>query len=181
MSAVQPNPCHTALFRPMALVVMGVSGCGKSSVGQRLADRLGWRFLEGDLLHPQANVARMHAGIPLDDEARGPWLDAIGHWVDTCLGDGGSAVVACSALKRRYRDRLRQGRPAMCFAWLKVGREELERRLQQRSGHFMPATLLDSQLATLEPPAHDEPAFTIDANDGIDTAVQTILHALASH
>lgn len=163
---------------PVLLVVMGVSGCGKSSVGQRVADHLGWTFLEGDTLHPAANVAKMHNGVPLDDSDRRPWLDAIGQWLDARQAAGESAVVACSALKRRYRDRLCRDRPGVCFAWLKVSRAELEHRLQQRHGHFMPTSLLDSQLATLEPPAADEPAITIDADGGIDTTMQATLAAL---
>lgn len=170
---------------PVMLIMMGVSGCGKSSVGERVADRLGWTFLDGDTLHPAANVAKMHAGTPLDDADRIPWLDAIGDWMDDWIETRHtgrqSVVIACSALKRRYRERLARGRPAVCFAWLKVSRAELERRLQQRHGHFMPASLLDSQLATLEPPDSDEPAFTIDADGGIETTVSRTLAAFERH
>lgn len=164
--------------RPVLLVVMGVSGCGKSSVGKRLARHLGWRFLEGDALHPAANVAKMRDGHPLDDDDRQPWLEAIGHWLDTRQAANESAVIACSALKRRYRDELRHDRPGVCFAWLKVGRDELERRLRERTGHFMSDSLLDSQLATLEPPAAHEPAFTVDACENIHATVHAILASL---
>ncbi|HET8555360.1 MAG TPA: gluconokinase [Rhodanobacteraceae bacterium] len=163
------------------LVVMGVSGCGKSSVGKCVANRLGWSFLEGDTMHPVANVAKMHVGQPLDDADRRPWLDAIGRWMDARQAAGESAVIACSALKRRYRDRLRRGRPGVCFAWLKTSRAELERRLDRRTNHFMPSSLLDSQLATLEPPAPDEPALTIDANGDLDATVRATLAALKLH
>ncbi|HET6587631.1 MAG TPA: gluconokinase [Oleiagrimonas sp.] len=167
--------------KPAFLVVMGVSGCGKSSVGKRVAEHLGWLFLEGDTLHPAANVAKMHAGQPLDDADRRPWLDAIGQWMETKQIAGESAVVACSALKRRYRDRLRRDRSNVCFVWLKVSRAELERRLERRTNHFMPASLLDSQLATLEPPALDEPALMIDANGDLDATVRATLAALKPH
>lgn len=175
-TSVPPSPA--AAPRPVLLVVMGVSGCGKTSVGKRVAAALGWPFLEGDALHPVANVAKMHAGHALDDADRSPWLDAIGAWLDARRAAGESAVVACSALKRSYRDRLAHGRPKVCFAWLAVDRAELERRLHARSGHFMPASLLASQLATLEPPANDEPAFTVDANGSLDATVHATLAAL---
>lgn len=162
------------------LIVMGVSGCGKSSVGRRVASRMDWPFLEGDDLHPSANVAKMHAGLPLDDADRLPWLDAIGDWMDARRAAGGTGVVACSALKRRYRDRLAKHRPGTCFAWLHVDRDELRRRLRHRHGHFMPAALLDSQLATLQIPQADEPAFEVDANATLDTTVARLLAAWKS-
>jgi gluconokinase len=157
---------------------MGVSGSGKSSVGERLAARLGWPFLEGDTLHPPSNVAKLHAGIALDDADRAPWLAAIGAWMDARIDAGEAAVIACSALKRRYRDTLRDGRAGVCFAWLRVGRDELHRRLAHRHGHFMNAALLDSQLATLEPPQADEPAFVVDADRAIDATVDALQRAL---
>ena len=140
-----------------AVVVAGVSGSGKSSLGAALAHRLGVAFVDGDDLHPPANVARMAAGEPLTDEDRGPWLDAVG----ARLAAGG-VVVACSALRRRYRDRLRALAPDARIVLIEVPREELERRIRQRPGHFMPASLLDSQLATLEPPDLDEPVRVVD-------------------
>lgn len=174
-------PSHPRLpGNSVLLVMMGVSGCGKSSVGKRVAEHLGWSFLEGDTLHPAANVAKMHAGQPLDDADRRPWLDAIGQWMEAKQAAGESAVVACSALKRRYRDRLRRGLSSVCFVWLKVSRAELERRLDRRTNHFMPSSLLNSQLATLEPPAPDEPALTINADGNLDATVQATLSVLKS-
>ncbi len=177
--STEPSPSNHA--RATLLVVMGVSGCGKTSVGRRVATAQGWAFLEGDTLHPPANVAKMHAGHPLDDDDRRPWLDAIGRWMDDREAAGQSAVIACSALKRCYREHLRRGRPGVLFAWLDVRRAELERRLHQRPAHFMPASLLDSQLATLEPPAADEPAFTVDANHDLDTTVGLVLNKLNTY
>jgi gluconokinase len=117
----------------------------------------------------------MRAGQPLDDTDRAPWLAAIGAWIDARIADGESSVVACSALKRSYRDALRAGRPGVRFAWLRVGRAELQRRLQQRKHPFMPVSLLDSQLDTLEPLQADEPAVVVDAVDGIDDSVDALL------
>lgn len=158
------------------LVVMGVSGSGKSTVGARLAQRLGWDFAEGDDLHPAANVAKMAAGQPLTDADREPWLAAIAAWIDAELQAGRRGVITCSALKRHYRDRLR--RADVRFVYLRVARAELERRLTRRPQHFMPASLLDSQLAALEPPAADEAAMTVEASDP-DRAVDIIVAALA--
>lgn len=166
------------MHTPTLLIVMGVSGCGKSSVGKRVADQLGWRFLEGDTMHSPANIDKMHAGQPLDDADRRPWLDAIGAWMDARQAAGESSVITCSALKRRYRERLGYDRPGACFAWLQVDRAELERRMRRRPGHFMPASLLYNQLATLEPPGPDEPARGIDANGDIGTTVLATLKAL---
>lgn len=167
------------LSAPTCVIVMGVTACGKSSVGKRLAARLGWPFLEGDTLHSPANVEHMHAGQPLDDADRAPWLAAIGAWIDARIADGESSVVACSALKRSYRDTLRSGRAGVRFAWLCVGRTELQRRMRQRKHHFMPASLLDSQLDTLEPPQADEPAIVINAAGSIDDAVDELQRAIS--
>ena len=145
------------------VVVMGVSGAGKSTIARRLADQLGWDFAEGDDLHPAANVAKMAAGHPLTDADRVPWLEAVASWIDGEIEAGRHGVITCSALKRSYRDRLR--RPQVLFVYLSVPRTELERRLENRTGHYMPAGLLDSQLETLEPPAQDEAALTIAADD----------------
>jgi len=139
------------------VVVMGVSGSGKTTVGAALADALGLRFVDGDALHPAANVAKMAAGIPLDDADRAPWLDAVG----AVLADG-PVVVACSALKRAYRDRLRAAAPGLQLVFLDGDRALLASRMAARPGHFMPASLLDSQLATLERPEPDEHALTAD-------------------
>ena len=136
----------------MMVLVMGVSGSGKSSVGVALAERLGVPFLEGDSLHPAANVAKMAAGLPLDDADRVPWLAAIATWME----DRTDGVVACSALKRAYRDRLREAAPGMRIVALLPPPDILAERLGHRRGHFMPGSLLASQLATLEEPGDDE-------------------------
>jgi gluconokinase len=140
-----------------SIVVMGVSGSGKSTIGALLAARLGLPFIDGDDLHPQVNKQKMAAGVPLDDADRQPWLDAIA----TALRQG-SVVVACSALKRRYRDRLRESAADIKFIYLAGSPAQLAHRLQLRSHEFMPPELLDSQLAILEPPDPDENALTMD-------------------
>ena len=139
------------------IVVMGVSGCGKSRIGAALAKRLGLRFLDGDSLHPQANIAKMAQGTPLDDDDRAPWLDVVG----AALG-AQADIVACSALKRAYRDRIRAQAPSAVFVHLAGDRAVLAHRVASRPGHFMPPVLLDSQLATLEPLAPDEAGFVVD-------------------
>ncbi len=133
-------------------VVMGVSGCGKSSIGAGFADAIGAQFTDGDDLHPAANIAKMRRGEPLDDTDRAPWLDRVGDALA-----GGNRVIACSALKRIYRDQIRRRAGAqVVFLYLRGQRETLLARMAARPGHFMPASLLDSQLATLEPPSADE-------------------------
>jgi len=151
------------------VIVMGVSGCGKSSIGAALGERLGLPYIEGDRLHPASNIAKMSAGIALDDADRWPWLDEIGH---ALAAGGGGAVASCSALKRAYRDRLRSaaGRD-LRFVFLELTRIELERRMSLRTGHFMPATLLDSQLATLEPPAGEAGVLVLDGAAALDDIV----------
>lgn len=161
------------------IVVMGVSGSGKSTVAIELARRLGVPFCEGDDLHPPANVARMQAGQPLDDADRAPWLAALNDWMHVHR-DGG--VISCSALRRRYRDRLRQGlEPAPALVLLDPPRAVLERRMAARRGHFMPASLLDSQLATLERPTADERALRLEGGDPAGVLVETVLDWLATH
>jgi gluconokinase len=163
---------------PVMLVVMGVSGSGKSTIARRLAEALGYAFLDGDDLHPLANVLKMSAGVPLEDSDRIPWLDTIAAWMQRELAAGRSAVVACSALKRTYRERLRQAGPAVRFVYLDVDHDELARRMRGRE-HFMPLTLLGSQLATLEEPDSDEPAVRVDANGSIEATVTRALDGLA--
>lgn len=141
---------------PVAVVVMGVSGSGKTTVGRRLAVRLGWAFVEGDDLHPPDNVARMRAGTPLTDADRGPWLDAVAAAIVTRTAGGDDVVVTCSALKRRYRDRLRAAYPALVVLHLTASPDVLLARLRARKGHFMPPSQLEHQLAALEPLAADE-------------------------
>jgi gluconokinase len=138
------------------LIVAGVSGSGKTTVGALLAGRLHWSFADADTFHSEANVAKMQAGIPLTDEDRWPWLRAIVDWMDARITAGQSAVVTCSGLRRVYRDSLLHGRPEAVMILLEASREELLRRLSTRPGHFFPQRLLDSQLQALEPPGPDE-------------------------
>ena len=160
---------------PVIVIVAGVSGCGKTTVGALLAGQLGWEFADADDFHPEANVAKMRAGIPLTDADREPWLRSVGRWMDAETAMGRSAVVACSALKRAYRDLLLDGRPSAVMAFLMVSREELDRRLLARTGHFFPEKLLDSQLATLEPPQPDERVVTVTAETSpVRTAAKVI-------
>jgi len=162
---------------PPRLVIMGVSGCGKSTVGQRLAQRIGVPFLEGDSLHPPRNVALMAAGTPLTDEDRAGWLDTIAARLST-LGPDEGLVVSCSALKRAYRDRLRLATPDLRFVHLHGTRDLLAERLQRRQHDYMPPTLLDSQLRTLEIPTPDEAVLTLDIAQPLDPLVGHIEHHL---
>lgn len=143
------------------VVIMGVSGCGKSTVGRALAARTGWRYLEGDELHPPENVARMAAGTPLTDADRQGWLEAIAREIGQARARREGLVVTCSALKRRYRDLLRGADSELRFVHLHGPRELLAERLAARQGHYMPASLLQSQLDALEAPAEDEQALTL--------------------
>ncbi len=159
----------------MILIVAGVSGSGKTTIGALLAGRLQWRFADADTFHPEANIAKMRAGIPLTDADREPWLQAITGWMDERIAAGQSAVVTCSALKRAYRDRLLTGRPTARMVFLQVSRAELEQRLLARHGHFFPEKLLDSQLAAFEPPAPGERVQTVPADgDAVHTAALII-------
>jgi gluconokinase len=162
----------------MILIVAGVSGSGKTTVGALLAGRLGWGFADADDFHPAANVAKMRAGIPLTDSDRWPWLMAIGAWMDDAIARGESAVVACSALKRSYRDVLLAGRPEARLVFLRVDRDLLERRLAARHGHFFPQQLLDSQLAALEPAAPGENVVTVTVHAG-DSPAATVAAIIA--
>ncbi|MCJ9671056.1 MULTISPECIES: gluconokinase [unclassified Neorhizobium] len=157
---------------PLAIVVMGVSGSGKTSVGEHLAARLGCAFVEGDRLHPEANVAKMAKGIPLTDDDRWPWLDLVGNELATARGRGESVVVSCSALKQTYRDRLRrEAGGTLYFVFLTGDPKVLEQRMGARTGHFMPTSLLQSQLATLESPEHEAGVITVDVDASVDTIV----------
>ncbi|MFG3171005.1 gluconokinase [Streptomyces sp. NPDC048200] len=147
---------------PHVLVVMGVAGTGKTTIGPLLAARLGVPYAEGDDFHPQANIAKMSAGTPLTDDDRAPWLDAIGRWAHDRAGLGG--VVSCSALKRGYRDRLRAAAPGIAFVHLTGARQLIEDRMSHRKGHFMPTALLDSQFVTLQPLAADEAGVEVDVS-----------------
>jgi gluconokinase len=149
---------------------MGVSGSGKSTVGAALAQRLRVPFADADDLHPPANIAKMSAGIPLDDDDRHPWLEAIGEWL--AAHDAGGGVISCSALKRRYRDQLRHHDHRVEFLHLHGSREVIAARQASRPGHFMPAALLTSQFATLEPLAPDERGLVVDVAQPVDAIVQ---------
>jgi len=142
------------------LVIMGVSGSGKSTVAGILAGQLGWDLEEGDDLHPAENVAKMASGVPLTDEDRWPWLDTIASWIIEHTMAGIPGIITCSALKRIYRDRLREKN--VVFVHLSGSKEQIARRLTARMNHYMPATLLDSQIATLEPPGPDENTIVVD-------------------
>jgi gluconokinase len=150
-----------------AIVVMGVTGCGKTEVGRALAERLGARFIEGDSLHPPENIARLSAGIPLTYCDRAGWLDRIAAEIAAARAAGVPVIAACSALKRRYRDRLRAPNPGLLFIYLDIDRDTAHRRVAGRKGHFMPASLVDSQFADLEPPAADEDALALDASASV--------------
>lgn len=159
---------------PTALVVMGVSGSGKSTVAALLAERLGWTFADGDDFHTPDSIARMRAGHPLDDAARQPWLGRIRAWIEARLAAGESAVVACSALKRAYRRALIGASPRIRLVFLEGSRELIQSRIRARHGHFMPATLLDSQFAALEPPGPDEDPITVGIEEGPDAIVAAV-------
>ncbi|MFD8950099.1 gluconokinase [Streptomyces xanthophaeus] len=159
------------------IVVMGVAGTGKTTVGRMLAEALGVPYAEGDAFHPAANVAKMSAGTPLDDADRWPWLDAIGAWIRN-RGTGRGAVVSASALKRAYRDRLRAVSPRTVFVHLTGERPLIEERMAARKGHFMPTTLLDSQFATLEPLQEDEPGVVVDVSGSPQEITERALAAL---
>ena len=163
-----------------SIVVMGVSGSGKTSAAQELTRQLGWEYIEGDELHPAENVAKMAAGTPLDDEDRWPWLRRIAEVIGEHEAAGTSLVITCSALKRVYRDLLRDGHPSVWFAHVDVDRDVLADRLAKRQGHFMPPSLLDSQLATLERLGEDEAGAVIDGNAPLVETVEEVLSDLAA-
>ena len=161
------------------VVVMGVCGSGKTEIGRLLAARLGCDLLDGDDFHPAANVEKMQAGTPLADADRWPWLDRLAAEIGARLADGRGGVVACSALARRYRDRLGITRPGVVLVHLDGDRDLLARRLAARQGHFMPATLLDSQLAALERPTTDERPLIVDIAATPAAIVAAIAAAIA--
>ena len=165
----------SVFLRPTRYVVMGVAGSGKTLIGTRLARALGIPFVEGDDYHPPDNVAKMAAGIPLTDADRLGWLTAIAVRIAEAKRDGESLVVSCSALKRSYRDLLRKADPDLRFIHLTGDRPLLAERLAQRRGHFMPATMLDSQLDTLEPPSRDEHALVCDVAQSPEAIVDALV------
>jgi gluconokinase len=159
----------------MIVIVAGVSGSGKTTVGAMLAGRLGWPFADADDFHPAANVEKMRAGIPLTDEDRWPWLRAIAVWMDERIARGEDTVITCSALKRSYRDLLLADRPAARMVFLAPDREVLARRLAARHGHFFPEQLLASQFDALEPPEPDERVLTVIPADDPQATVEEII------
>lgn len=158
------------------IVVMGVCGAGKSTVGAALAERLGAAFVDSDSLHPEANVEKMAAGTPLTDEDRWPWLDLVGAELASNHADG--IVVACSALRRVYRDAIRAKAPSAVFVQLQVELPLLQERVARRPRHFMPASLLTSQLETLEPLEADEAGLTVSTQEGIEATADAIVSQL---
>jgi gluconokinase len=162
------------------LVVMGVSGVGKTSVAAEIVTRTGWAFVEGDDLHTEANRAKMAAGTPLDDDDRWPWLRRIATWVGDQEAAGRDAVVTCSALKRSYRDVLRAGHPSIRFVHLLAPTELIKNRVDNRRGHYMPPSLLASQVATLEPLAPDEPGFVVEATRSPVEVADEVLQRLVA-
>src|ERR1700692_394410 len=163
---------------PCVLVVMGVSGSGKSTIGDQLARRLGWSYEDGDKFHPASNVAKMSAGQPLTDEDRWPWLQAIANEIDRICEAGEHAVIACSALKRPYRDILVHGRHDVRIIYLEGTQDLIASRLALRKGHFMPPGLLASQFGTLEPPDASENPVTVSIDAPIETIVDDIVRQL---
>jgi gluconokinase len=163
----------------LTLVVMGVSGVGKTTVAAELVERTGWAFVEGDDLHPEANRAKMSAGIPLDDDDRWPWLRRVAAWIGEQEAAERTGVVTCSALKRSYRDLLRDGHPSVWFVHLLAPPELIKSRVDARRGHYMPPSLLDSQLATLEPLGADEPGTGVDTSGSPDDVADRVLTLLA--
>ncbi|WP_141204127.1 gluconokinase [Streptomyces griseorubiginosus] len=162
---------------PKVVVVMGVAGTGKTTIGPLLAARLGVPYAEGDDFHPPANIAKMSAGTPLTDDDRWPWLDSIGSWAHGRAGLGG--VVSCSALKRSYRDRLRAEAPGVVFVHLAGDRALIEDRMSHRQGHFMPTALLDSQFGTLQPLQEDEAGVAVDVSGSPEEITARAAKALA--
>jgi gluconokinase/shikimate kinase len=171
---VIPHP----LAQPVVLVLMGVSGSGKTTVAALLAGRLGWAFEEGDALHPQANVDKMSAGHALTDADRAPWLARIADWVDARLDAGENGIVTCSALKRSYRAVIDRRGTGVVFVFLSGSRDIIATRLTARQGHFMPGSLLQSQLETLEPPGADEPAIEVEVGPAPGAIADAVLQAL---
>ena len=157
---------------------MGVSGVGKSTVGRLLAERLGWEFAEGDAFHPEANVQKMRAGMPLDDADRRPWLERLAGEVAGWLDAGRDVVLTCSALKRAYRDALRGGRDGVTLVYLHGPAELIHRRMEARRGHFMPPGLLASQLRDLEAPEPEEGALEADVEAPAQALVERLLPAI---
>lgn len=167
------------MSQPSVLVIMGVSGSGKSTAGEKLAAEFGWPFRDADSFHPEANIAKMKAGTPLTDEDRWPWLDRIAAWIDERRVRGEHGIVTCSALKRRYRDRLLAGRPDVRLVYLDGDADVIGRRMALRRDHFMPTSLLASQFAALEQPDESEHAVIVSVHPTPRRVAEQILAALA--
>ena len=164
---------------PCALIVMGVSGSGKSTVAEALGKRLGWRFEDGDRFHPASNVAKMSAGHPLTDDDRWPWLESIADEIERVCKLGEHIIIACSALKHAYRDVLQRRRDDVRFIYLKGTQELIADRMAHRTGHFMPPELLASQFRTLEPPEIGEHVITVPIDGSVDAIVDDVLRQLS--
>ena len=164
--------------KPPVLVLMGVSGSGKTTVARRLAKRLGWPFMEGDALHPERNVAKMHSGEPLTDADRMPWLEAVGDWIDAQRARQQPGIITCSALKRSYRRIITAGRPEVRLIYLRGSQSLIHERLVRRHGHFMPENLLRSQLDTLEEPLPEEYPIVVEIDRSVDRIVAEIMRQL---
>jgi gluconokinase len=176
MRLVQPE--DAAVLLPSVIVVMGVSGAGKSTIAAMLAHRLGWSFEDADWFHPPSNVEKMHSGQPLTDDDRLPWLDGIAAWIRATREQRGHGVIACSALKRAYRDILVAGRSDVRIVYLKGDRDLIARRFSLRQEHFMPASLIDSQFAALEEPEEDEHAVVVSIDAGPRAIVEAAIMKL---
>ena len=164
--------------KPAVIVVMGVASSGKTSLGERLAERLGWPFRDADSFHPPENVAKMSSGTPLTDEDRKPWLAAIAAWIDDLRTNGGNGIVTCSALKRAYREVIVGNRPDVTLVYLRGSRELIGERMAARQHHFMPPALLDSQFATLEEPGADEKPLVVQVEASKEAIVAQVLREL---
>lgn len=165
----------------MTVIVMGVSGAGKSIVAAALAESTGWTMVEGDDFHSEVNVEKMSSGHPLDDADRWPWLQSIADWIGQQETSGHSSVVTCSALKRAYRDLLRTGHPSVRFCQLDAATSTLQTRMTQRQDHYMPASLLHSQLRTLESLEADEPGGRVNAESDVPTVLRRVMDVLARY
>jgi len=160
------------------LVIMGVSGSGKSTIGALLSERLSWAFAEGDDLHPSANIEKMSKGIPLSDADRWPWLESITEVMDRWHQDGIAGIITCSALRRSYREKLAKGRPYLRFIYLKGSPDVISQQLTRRHDHFMPPTLLESQFAAFEDPEPNEPVLICSIGDQVEDVVKSIVTKL---
>jgi len=169
---------HVRSQSPLVIVLMGVSGSGKSTIGAALSQRLGWLFRDADSFHPPANIAKMSSGVPLNDDDRSPWLVAIAHWIDARCAAGAPGIVSCSALKRAYRSRIVGGRESVRLVYLNGDMGLIAQRLQARRDHFMPPSLLESQFAALEEPGADEQPLVVSIALSPQRVVDTIIERL---